>query len=222
MFYKDTRQVYRLSQLDQFQWLDHGFGSRLSGAWVSGPLATLRQIHSDLCVCADGAAGCLGQGDALVSNTPGHYLGVRTADCLPILIVDERQHAVAAVHAGWRGSAAGIAIRAVATLGERFSSRPEDLVVAIGPGICGKCYTVGPEVAATFQPWFPERSDLDRQTTLDLEEANRRQLIAAGVLLSRIHAGAPCTFCQPAEFHSHRRDPGRAGRMLSAVAIVGS
>lgn len=219
MFYKDTRPVYRLRELDALAWLDHGFGTRLAGSWTPGPLATLRQVHSNLCVCADGAAGCLGQGDALLSRTPGRYLGIRTADCLPLLIADERLHVVAAVHAGWRGTAASIAVKAVEAMAERFSSRPEDLIVAVGPGICGKCYTVGPDVAGKFRHWFPERSDLERETTLDLAEANRRQLIAAGVPAGRIHTGAPCTLCQAEDFHSHRRSPGKAGRMLSAIAI---
>lgn len=168
---------------------------------------------------ADGATGCLGEGDALITVTPGRFLSVRTADCIPILLVDERQRAVAAVHAGWRGTVQEIAAKTAAALAACFGSRMEDMAVAIGPGICGKCYTVGPEVASQLRPWFPERSDLDRQTTVDLTEANRRQLIAAGVPAARIFAGAPCTFCSAVEFHSFRRTGDRKGRMISGVAI---
>jgi YfiH family protein len=146
-------------------------------------------------------------------NTPGSYLTIRTADCIPILLVDERLRAVAAVHAGWRGTAQGIAGVAVRALGERFQSRPQDLLAAIGPGICGKCYEVGPEVASQF--------GLAGRVKLDLTEVNRRQLMDAGLDSSRIFANAPCTFCCPGEFHSWRRDHVKTGRMVAAVAIRG-
>jgi YfiH family protein len=135
-------------------------------------------------------------------------------------MVDERLRAIAAVHAGWRGTVQQIAARAVEALAARYSSRPEDLVVAIGPGICGKCYTVGAPVAVQFQAWFPERTDLDRVTTVDLTEANRRQLVAAGVPEGRICTGAPCTCCRSEEFYSHRRSGGKPGRMISAIGIA--
>lgn len=219
MFYKDSEQIYRARRLERLPWLRHGFGTRQSGQWVTGGLATLRQIHSDLCVYADGRTGCLGQGDALVSDRPGQFLGVRTADCLPIFIVDERLRAVAAVHAGWRGTVRGICGKAVGAMQRRFGSRPENLVAAIGPGICGACYVVGPEVARQFKPWFAGRTDLEHRTTIDLAEANRRQLIEAGVPLENVVTGAPCSSCRPGDFFSHRRGPGRAGRMLSAIGI---
>jgi polyphenol oxidase len=219
VFYKDRQQVYRVSELERLSWLEHGFGTRLSEGWPPQPVVRLRQVHSAICLCADEAAGFEGTGDALISNTPGRYLSVRTADCIPILMVDERLRAIAAVHAGWRGTAEGIAARTVDALAARYSSRPEDLAVAIGPGICGRCYTVGAQVAARFQSWFPERRDLDRATTVDLAEANRRQLEAAGIPGGRIYMGAPCTSCHSAEFYSHRRSGGKPGRMISAVGI---
>ena len=221
VFYKDRQQVYRVSELERFAWLEHGFGTRLSEGWPPEPLVRLRQIHSTICLCGDDAAEFEGTGDALISNTPGRYLSVRTADCIPILVVDERCRSIAAVHAGWRGTADGIAARTVEALAARYSSRPEDLSVAIGPGICGKCYTVGAQVAARFQTWFPEQTDLDRTTTVDLAEANRRQLEAAGVPGCRIYMGALCTSCHSAEleFYSHRRSGGKPGRMISVVGI---
>ena len=219
MFYKDARGVYRVEELDRLRWLEHGFGSRASDGWVPGPLVWVKQIHSDCCLTADGASGCLGEADALISNSAGQYLSVRTADCIPILIADERLRAIAAVHAGWRGSAEAIARKAVERMQQQFGSRPADLLAAIGPGICGECYEVGPEVASRFAPWFPERSDLDHRTTLDLAAANRRQLIEAGLDLSRIFDSALCTACHPDEFYSWRRERERTGRMVSAIAI---
>lgn len=213
MFYKDQGQVYRVAELDRLSWLDHGFGTRSAGSWTPGPPVWVRQVHSARCVRADGVFGCLGEADCLVTNSPGCYLTIRTADCIPILLVDERQRAAAAVHAGWRGTAQAIAAGAVEFLGERFGSRPEDLLAAIGPGICANCYEVGPEVAVQF--------GLAGRTKLDLAEANRRELIGAGLDSSRIFANAPCTSCRPGEFHSWRRDHGKTGRMVSAVAIRG-
>lgn len=213
MFYKDQGQVYRVAELERLSWLDHGFGTRLTGSWMPGPPVWVRQIHSACCVWADGVAGCLGEADCLLTNSPGCYLTIRTADCIPVLLVDERQRAVAAVHAGWRGTAQAIAAAAVNSLVERFGSRPQDLLAAIGPGICASCYEVGPEVAAQF--------GLTGRTKLDLAEANRRQLIDAGLDPARIFSGAPCTSCHPGEFHSWRRDHVKTGRMVSAVAIRG-
>ncbi len=102
----------------------HGFGTReadIPAQFVH--LATLKQIHSAACVAAEGRSGVLGQGDALLEDTPGAVVAVKTADCVPILLVDERRRAVAAVHAGWRGTAAGIAGKAVAAMGRRFATR---------------------------------------------------------------------------------------------------
>jgi hypothetical protein len=219
MFYKDARGVYRVEELDRLRWLEHGFGTRASQGWIPGLVAWVKQVHSDRCLTADGASGCLGEADGLISNSAGPYLSVRTADCIPVLIADERLRAIAAVHAGWRGSAGAIARKAVERMQQRFGSRPEDLLAAIGPGICGACYEVGPEVASRFAPWFPERSDLGQRTTLDLAAANRRQLIEAGLDASRIFASALCTACHPDEFHSWRREREQAGRMVSAIAI---
>ncbi len=215
MFYLDPRNVYRVRALDRLGWLDHGFGTRLSGNWVPGPLAWVKQIHSDRIVVANGATGLLGEADSLIASTPGRYVGVRTADCIPILIADERVKAVGAVHAGWRGTAETIAAKAVVAMRKNFGSRPEDLIAAIGPGICGACYEVGPEVAERFVAWLPPGK------TLDLAEANRRQLIEAGVPGGRVITGAPCTACHPSEFYSWRRDRERTGRMVSAAAVLG-
>ena len=144
MFYRDSDNIYRVTELDAFPWLVHGFGTRLSDIPAAfGQLATLKQIHSSSCVAAGGRAGVLGEGDALIENEPGSVVAVKTADCIPILLVDERLRAVAAVHAGWRGTAAQIAAGAVKAMAGRFGTRAEDLHAAIGPGIGKCCYEVG-------------------------------------------------------------------------------
>jgi hypothetical protein len=136
VFYKDSRQVYRASELDALPWLIHGFGTRQSDipAWFEN-LATVKQIHSATVVNAEGRCGILGEGDALLEDRPGAVIAVKTADCMPILLVDERHRAVAAVHAGWRGTVARIVAAAVDGMRARFGTLPGDLHAAIGPGI---------------------------------------------------------------------------------------
>jgi YfiH family protein len=209
MFYKDSREIYCVEEFDAFPWLIHGFGTRL--AELPGNLTTLKQIHSATCVFAGGRSGALGQGDALLENTPGSAVAVKTADCIPILLVDTRHRAVAAVHAGWRGTVAGIAHCAVASMVEQFGTEPSDLAAAIGPGIGHCCYEVGPEVAQHFG----ERG----RVRIDLAGANQKQLIEAGVSPAHIYVANLCTMCLPAEFHSYRRDREQAGRMYSFVGI---
>jgi YfiH family protein len=213
VFYKDARQVYRVAEFDRLPWLVHGFGTRLSDIpSLYRNLATLKQIHSSECVAAAGRAGVLGEGDALLEDAPGAVVAVKTADCIPILLVDERRRAVAAVHAGWRGTAARIAPRAVEAMYARFGSAPADLHAAIGPGIGECCYEVGPEVAAEFGK--PGRAHLD------LTAINQRQLLAAGVTAGRIYASNLCTRCGADDFHSFRRDRERAGRMFSYAGVA--
>ena len=204
--------MYRVRELDELPWLDHGFGTRqVDIPALHSQLATLTQVHSATCVTADGRSGVLGVGDALLENTPGAAVAVRTADCIPILLVDAQNHAVAAVHAGWRGTVAEIVRRAIGSMGEHFGTQPEGLHAAIGPGIGKCCYEVGPEVAAQFGG--------QGRMHLDLTEANRAQLRAAGVTPDRIYASNVCTMCHAEEFHSYRRDREAAGRMYSFAAI---
>jgi purine-nucleoside/S-methyl-5'-thioadenosine phosphorylase / adenosine deaminase len=219
MFYKDEQNFYRARPLEAFDWLVHGFGTRWSDTFGKcRNLATLHQIHSSTVVDAEGRSGCLGEGDALVTNTPGALLAVKTADCIPILIVDTRARAVAAVHAGWRGTARNIVAQAIAEMEKKFYSRAEDVHVAIGPGIGRCCYEVGPEVAAQFRPYDSSLGNFARATHLDLAESNRRQLEVCGVAPGRIYVAGICTMCN-GEFHSYRRDKEQAGRMFSVVGI---
>ncbi|HEU0138262.1 MAG TPA: peptidoglycan editing factor PgeF [Bryobacteraceae bacterium] len=217
--HKTSAGIYRIEALE-WPWLDHGFGTRASNFWPPpSKLAMVKQVHSDRILGAGASAGYIGEGDALVSNTAGIYVGVRTADCQPILMVDPEVRAVAAIHAGWRGTAACLAAKAVDRLRRDFGAEPVRLVVAIGPGIGVCCYEVGPEVAIQFKELFPERGkELERKTHLDLMEATRRQIAAAGVPDGNIHIVPLCTFCSD-EFHSYRRDKDK-GRMISAIGIL--
>jgi hypothetical protein len=209
VFYLDPQGNYRTPGLDQFDWLVYGFGTR--GATPPVSLATLKQIHSDIVVPADGRSGCLGEGDALLSQTPGQTVAVKTADCLPIVLVDAEYRTVAAVHAGWRGTVRQIALRAVDAMKRHFDTRVQNLHAALGPAIGGCCYEVGPDVAAEFG-----RSG---RVHIDLAAVNREQLIEAGVPKEHIYSAGLCTQCRTEDFWSYRREKEGAGRMFSFVGI---
>jgi hypothetical protein len=219
-FLIDELGVFRAPILEQFDWLEHGFGTRASAVWPDpARLAMLKQIHSAKVVEANGAAGFIGEGDALITGGAGTLVGVRTADCVPILIADSRKRAVAAVHAGWRGSVRQIVVCTISEMAGHFGTVPGDIYAVIGPAIGRCCYEVGPEVAREFIPWWPELAANNGPVRLDLAGTNRRQLMSAGVAGDRIVGGAPCTFCTPQTLHSYRRDGEAAGRMISAIGI---
>jgi polyphenol oxidase len=216
VFHKDSHDVYRVPELDELRWLVHGFGTRR--AETPANLTTLKQVHSSTCVFAGGRTGVLGEGDALLENTPGSAVAVKTADCIPVLLVDRCRRAVAAVHAGWRGTAAEIVREAVEHMRREFGSDAAALDAAIGPGIGPCCYEVGPEVAEHF-PQSSLETGRDGRARVDLAGANRRQLVASGLDSARIYISGLCTMCLPGEFHSYRRDKQDAGRMFSFAGL---
>jgi polyphenol oxidase len=220
LFLLDSQRIYRSDALDKLTWLQHGFGTRSSRSWPNTTgLAALRQIHSDRVVVAR-HAGDLAEGDALITNVQGITLSIRTADCLPILIADTEHHAVAAVHAGWRGTVQGIALKTLAAMSKEFGTVSENVVIAIGPGIGPCCYEVGADVAAQFSPFFPEIPDLGKSPVkVNLAEANSRQLRRNGGITGQIDASCLCTLCLGEHFHSYRRDGVAAGRMVSGIGI---
>jgi polyphenol oxidase len=204
-------QVYRSPRLSTFDWLTHGFGTRLSPGWPND-YTSVKQVHSEIVHYAGRQHGCLGQGDALVSDQPGITVGIRTADCVPVLIVDPERRVVAAVHAGWRGTALRISAKSI----EKMTTEPARLIAVIGPCIGECCYEVGPEVQSRFAADFPERADLSH---IDLAEANRRQLVASGLQPANIEVSGLCTRCNP-NLHSFRRDREASGRMVAAIGIL--
>lgn len=191
----------------EHDWLEHGFGTR-NAAIDQAEMASLKQIHSNLSLVADGP-GCVGEGDALITGAPDVAVSIRTADCFPILLADPKTRVVAAVHAGWRGTAAGIVQATLARMQSDFGTDPGNVYAAIGPGIGPCCYEVGVEVARQF--------GRQQAGNLDLAADNRNQLVAAGVKPERIEQVGGCTFCNPAQFFSWRRDHDRSGRMISFI-----
>jgi YfiH family protein len=211
------------------------------------PMVTLRQVHSatswvvgrDEAGLREAVEGRLAtaegkavlEGDGLVTGAPGVLLGVQTADCVPVLVVDVAKRVVGAFHAGWRGTVAGIVEQGVGMLGVEYGSRPEDMVAAVGPSIGACCYAVGDEVRGEFEARFGYARELFRTVgdsmMLDLWEANRRQLLEAGVAGERITVLGECSGCagvgtsEGRRYYSHRMEKGFAGRMMSAVGIAG-
>ena len=181
---------------------------------------------------ADGKAVL--EGDGLMTDVPGIMLGVGTADCVPVLIVDIHKRVVAAFHAGWRGTVARIVEQGVNRMRLEYGSRPEDLVAAIGPSIASCCYSVGDEVRTKFESSFSYADKLFHDVNhpeasgtkihLDLWEANRRQLLDAGLNEAQITVVGECTACSrevggAMRYFSHRAEHGVAGRMLNVVGI---
>jgi polyphenol oxidase len=219
------------------------WGGGLREQVFAGPLET-----------ADGRPAL--RGDGAMTDVPGVMLGVGVADCVPVLVADVRRRAVAAFHAGWRGTLARIVERGIGTMRLRFGTRPEDLVAVVGPAIGACCYSVGEEVRFEFESQFayaeelftevydsdpvrekypllfltaraPGHSNLGPQLHLDLWEANRRQLLDAGLRAKRITVVGECTACTGVgtaggrKYFSHRAESGFAGRMMGVVGVAG-
>jgi YfiH family protein len=216
-----------------------------AGSW---PLVTLRQVHSDTIQFVESPPKSQLVGDGLITSTPGLWLGIQTADCLPIILVDPKRQAVGVFHAGWRGTVKRIVEKGVGEMQRRFASRPRDLKAAIGPGIHDCCYQVGKEVREQFESQFayaaklfreveepdpvrekypmlfltarpPGHSELPKKIFLDLVEANRQQLLAVGVPARSIEASPLCTNCHTDLLFSYRAEKGKTGRMMGVVGI---
>jgi hypothetical protein len=219
------------------------FQSALSASDLQ--LITLKQIHSDVIHLFNAVPGEPCKGDASVTNRPGLLLAVQTADCVPILLVDPKKRAIAAIHAGWRGTLARIAAKAIGQLQMHFATDPANLLAAIGPSIGPCCYEVGTEVATQFQSqfadapdWFDEFRTGDepnpvqwlnmmppghqpppKNVRLDLKKANRAQLLALGLKPQNIFSSGLCTACRPDLLFSYRKQGPHSARHLSVIGL---
>ncbi|MGH9522096.1 MAG: peptidoglycan editing factor PgeF [Terriglobales bacterium] len=212
------------------------------------PSVAMKQIHSSVVHTILRIPEHPLAGDGLITREPGLVLTVRTADCIPVLLVDPEQRAVGAFHAGWRGTLARIVEKGVGEMRRAFGSQPEHLQAAIGPGIHRCCYEVSEDLKEKFASQFsyadalfeevfssdpvhdkypllflnmraPGHGDPPCTPHLDLIEANRRQLLDAGVPAENIWISDLCTSCRTDLLFSHRKEKGRTGRMVAAVAI---
>jgi YfiH family protein len=158
--------------------------------------------------------------DALITAEAGPVLAIFTADCLPIFLYDPATPAVGIVHAGWRGTLAGVAVRAVETMARRFRTRPEELWVTSGPAICGRCFKVSPEVAVEFAAIQPESvSGNEPQFQVDLAEFNFFLLERAGVQRRRMIRSELCTVCHRDRFFSYRAQTGTGNRLMGIISL---
>lgn len=185
----------------------------VEGMGGGGPLVMVRQVHGvEVLVAGEGPV----VGDGLMTAERGLLLGIMTADCVPVLVADVKKRVVAGFHAGWRGTAGGIVELGIARMRKEFGCDVADLVAAVGPSIGVCCYKVGEELREVFA------GDLFRGDSLDLWEANRRQLVGAGV--TRVSVVGECTACARVEgrrkYFSHRAEDGFTGRQIGVIGVV--
>jgi YfiH family protein len=188
-------------------------------------LLTLRQVHGAEVLVYEGDTRILAYPlpyDAVITNKKRVALGISTADCLPILMIDRSKKVIGAVHAGWRGMWRGVVQKAARTMIEAFASSPGDILVGIGPGIGPCCYEVGTEVVSLFQNFSdnPQEFIQEREgrTYLDLSRAAQLELTQVGIPPEHIEAIPLCTACRKDLFYSYRRD-GKTGRQLSFIML---
>jgi YfiH family protein len=181
--------------------------------------ARVRQVHGARAVRLDAAGPPAEEADVVLSLTPGLAACVAVADCVPVLLADPGSGAVAAVHAGWRGTLARAAAEGVRALAREAGAVPGRLVAAIGPSIGPCCYEVSDDLAARFAAELgPDTVVPGARPRLDLWAANARVLREAGLAPERIDLLRRCTSCEPERFFSHRRDAGRTGRQVAYIA----
>ena len=212
------------------------------------PVVTLRQIHSDLIHRVDRVPQHPLAGDGLITRTPGLLLAIQTADCIPVILVDKKAHAVGVFHAGWRGTVKRIVEKGVGEMRRHFGTVARDILAAIGPGVHSCCYNVGEEVRTKFESQFayarelfhetkerneihekypllfltaraPGHSELPFKIWLNLVQANRRQLLDAGVSDRNINASPLCTACRTDLLFSYRGENGKTGRLMGVVGV---
>ena len=208
-------------------------------------LVALKQFHSDVIHLFESAPAEPCRGDASATNRPGLLLGVQTADCVPILLVDPKKRAVAAIHAGWRGTLQRIVVKAIGKMQMEFNTKPADLLAALGPAIGGCCYEVGTEVATQFLSQFPNAADFfdefrtgdepnpvqwlnmmppghqppPKNVLLDLRKANRSQLLDAGLREQNTFVSDLCTACRRDLLFSYRKEGPTSGRLMSVIGV---
>jgi YfiH family protein len=213
-------------------WLVHGFGNAgwseaefLDFATSKGSRPVImRQVHSDIVRRVDAPPPSQLSGDALIAAVAGLLLVVRTADCLPVLLADEKNRAVASVHCGWRGTRIRVLERAVREMRRAYGTDPAHLVAALGPCIGPACYEVGPEVKESFgaagfrADVFEPVADRPGKSLLDLRRANAWLLHGLGLKKANIWTSAACTHCDPGLL-SYRRNKGEPRRMYNFIGI---
>ena len=157
--------------------------------------------------------------DALITNVPHVVLSILTADCVPVLLYDKKNHAIAAIHAGWKGTKAEIAKKTIKKMQEVFDSNPHDIIAGVAPSIGRCCYEVGEDVAKHFFDIPQSFTQIKNKYMLDLPYINKRQLLQVGLQEHHIEMSNICTACNTKRFFSYRREKGCSGRFMSMIAL---
>lgn len=181
----------------------------------------MNQIHGSEVVIVNHMLSEVPTCDALVTNLPKIALCVLTADCIPIILVDTKNNAIAAIHAGWRGTVQRIVAKTLDAMQLQYGSKPEDISAYMSPGIQSCCYQVGEEVYLAVKQSIPNFEQVIQPSStgyrLDLQEANRQLLLNLGIKIQNIHLDKICVCCQNETYFSYRADNGQTGRMAMSV-----
>ena len=205
----------------------HGFGARDAAVAPGFHLVRARQVHgTDLLAVGERSPSPAGEADVLVTDRPGVAAAIATADCVPLLVVAPEARVVAAVHAGWRGTLAGVTLVSLAALRKRYGVAPDDVRVALGPAIGGCCFEIEREIAARFADrfgdavWTAWRDGRPGKGCLDLRHVNQIALEQAGVAATAIQNVGPCTACGGGPYASYRAQGPGGARQLSWIGIA--
>lgn len=223
---------FTIPRLEKIRFLFHGFGTKnwkekdfeKSPEWKNFKPVFLDQIHSNVVHFVDKVPAENLKGDGMITHLPFFFLIIKTADCLPVLIIDERRRLIAAVHCGWRGTRKKVVQRVIQSLETHYECSPSSLLVAMGPRIGKDCYEVGEDVRQGYREeglssdFFFPHPHRDKKYFLDLKKSNFFQLLDSGVQEKNIYSLDICTHCDQ-RFPSSRRDGEKAGRMLSFIGM---
>jgi YfiH family protein len=228
-----SKKYYYIPQLEKIPFIIHGFGTRFfqekdirnNPRWKGFELVLLEQIHSDILHVIKESPEIRLEGDAMVTNRSGFFLGIRTADCLPVFLVETQNKVIAAVHCGWRGTSKQILPKVIKKMKNDFGCKTSSLLVLFGPSIEAACYEVGSDVYQEFQKnglsldSFARIGDKTGKYHFNLRQANITQLRDLGIRNKNIFSLDLCTFCRP-DLHSFRRDKEKAGRLLNFIGLT--
>jgi YfiH family protein len=221
-----------IPELSAHRFVLHGFGTRKFSGFppdIKFELVTVKQVHRSRTLILGSPQRGLARYssfrfDSMITNQPGIALGVRTADCLPLLLLDPERKVIGAVHAGWRGTVEKISQKVVGRMSKSFGTKPANLQAGIGPAIGRCCYEVGEDVVSAFRssfPWWAEAFSFrgSQLPKLNLIYANVCQLLEAGLRMVNIYKLNLCTCCREDLFYSYRRNKKEKGKQLSFIAL---
>jgi YfiH family protein len=182
-------------------------------------LASAKQIHGKEILFAESAGKAEGY-DAIITNKKNIFVSAATADCTPVLIYDSKTKAVAAIHAGWRGTVLQIVSETLLRMKEEFGTEAKNCFAFIGACISECSFEVGEEVAEKFEPAFVRWDEAKKKHFVDLKKANKKQLLDFGIPESQVEVSEDCTVLNNEKYFSYRKEKGKTGRMISVIGVT--